>query len=349
MAQPTEDSQKCVSIIFNPVSGQTDPEQRRQTISQALAEHGYQCQFIDTTLETGAKALAAQALKNGVDLLVVSGGDGTVMEALSALVGTDTPVAVLPAGTGNLLSVNLGIPITVPEAVNVALSGKPYALDLCRANGDRYFAILGGLGMDAQMIADAGREAKNKMGKGAYLWAALKNLPRRHAHVHISLDGGKPFRRKVKSVLLANMGQITGGLSIFPTASPNDGLIDIGILKAATLAHWIHLMGSALVGRAHRDPSLEVHQARTVAITTRRPQPVQFDGEEEERTRSLTVEIVPQAVHVLLPQAAPAVLSSQDEPPEVVAERTAQRRLLLPGIVLALTIVSAAVIWRRRR
>ena len=70
------------------------------------------------------------------------------------------------------------------------------------------FAILGGMGMDAQVIADTGREAKDRLGKAAYFWAALKNLPRRHAHVHISLDGGRPFRRKAKSVLLANMGQI---------------------------------------------------------------------------------------------------------------------------------------------
>jgi len=347
MTQPTEDAKKCVSIIFNPTSGQSDPEQRQKIISDTLAEQGYTCQFIHTTPETGAKALAAQALKDGVDLLAVSGGDGTVMEALSALVGTDMPIAVLPAGTGNLLSVNLGIPITVPEAVNVALSGKPYALDLCRADNDRYFAILGGIGMDAQVIADADREAKDKMGKAAYFWAALKNLPRRHVHVHVSLDGGKPFRRKVKSVLLANMGQITGGVSIFPTASPDDGLLDVGILKAATLAHWAHLAGSALLGRTQHDPALEVHQARTVTITTRRPQPVQFDGEAEGRTRSLTVEVVPKAVHVLLPQAAPAALSMQNERPEIVAERTARRRLLLPLGLLAL-IAGAIIVWRRR-
>ncbi len=350
MTQQTE-SRKCVSIIFNPVSGQSDPDQRRRVISDALAEHGYVCQFINTTQEIGARALAAQALKDGVDLLAVSGGDGTVMQALSALVGTDMPIAVLPAGTGNLLSVNLGIPTTVPDAVSVALSGTPYALDLCRADNDRYFAVLGGLGMDAQVIADADRDSKDRMGKAAYFWAALKNLPRRHAHVHVSLDGGKPFRRKVKSVLLANMGQITGGVSVFPTASPNDGLLDVGILKAATLAHWVHLMGNALLGRTQHESVLEIHQARTVTVTTRRPQPVQFDGEAEGQTRSLTVEVVPRAVHVLLPQAAPAALAAQQERPELAAERTAHRRLLLPLSLLAAVIgaiIGAVIVWRRR-
>jgi len=109
---------KCVYVIFNPVSGRSDPGERQAAISGALAGHGYACQFASTTEERGADALAREALAEGVDLIAVSGGDGTVMGALSALVGTGVPVAVLPAGTGNLLSANLGIPTTVPDAVS---------------------------------------------------------------------------------------------------------------------------------------------------------------------------------------------------------------------------------------
>ena len=114
--------QESVLVIFNPVSGQSDPEERKQVISEALAAKGFVSQFIATSKEQGAKELAEQALKDGVKLLAVSGGDGTVMEAMSALIGTDVPIAVFPAGTGNLLSVNLGIPTTVPDAVDVALA-----------------------------------------------------------------------------------------------------------------------------------------------------------------------------------------------------------------------------------
>jgi len=339
--------QKSVFVIFNPVSGKSDPEQRKKLISDALAGHGYTCQFIATTKEKGAKALAEEAVRDGVDLLAVSGGDGTVVQAMSALVGTDIPLAVLPAGTGNLLSVNLNIPTTVPDAVNVALSGRPYALDLARTGDGQYFAIMGGLGMDAQMIADADRDAKNKMGKLAYVWAALKNLPRRRAYVEIYLDDRLPLRRRAKSVLLANMGKITGGLEAMPTASPHDGLLDVGILKAATLAHWVHLMGSALLGRTHRDPALEVHQARRVTIRPRRPQPVQFDGEDAGRMRELTIEIVPQAVRVLVPDDGLLASEERDWPPAVVAERVAKRRLVLPLLLLALAAL-ALWLWRRR-
>lgn len=344
-AQKPQD-QKCVYVIFNPVSGKSDPEQRKKIISDALSEHGYTCQFIATSREAGAKAKAEEALEQGADLLAVSGGDGTVMEAMSALIGKDIPIAVFPAGTGNLLSINLGIPMTVPDAVHVALSGRKFALDLARTGDGKYFAIMGGLGMDAQMIKDADRKAKDKMGKLAYLWAALKNLPRRRAYVDIILDDKPPFRRRVKSVLLANMGKITGGLDAMPTASPNDGLLDVGILKAATLGHWVHLMGNALLGRAQDDPSLEVYQARKVTLRPRSLQPIQFDGEDAGMTQDLTVEMVPKAVQILLPEDSPAARDAQALPPAIVAERTAKRRLLIP-LAVVLLIVGGVIAWRR--
>jgi len=345
-AAPPAD-QKCVYVIFNPTSGKSDPEERKKIISDALAAHGYTCQFIATTKQQGAKACAEEALAQGADLLAVSGGDGTVMEAMSAVVGKDIPVAVFPAGTGNLLSINLGIPMTVPDAVDVALGGRKYALDLARTGDGRYFAIMGGLGMDAQMIKDSDREAKDKLGKLAYFVAALKNLPRRRAHVEIHLDDRPPLRRRVKSVLLANMGKITGGLDAMPTASPHDGLLDVGILKASTPGDWLRLMGNALLGRAQQDRSLEVYQARKVTLHTRRSQPIEFDGEDGGMTRELTVEIVPQAVQVLIPEDAPAARDAQDLPPAVVAERTAKRRLLVP-LALLLLVVGAALLLRRK-
>lgn len=346
MTETTHTSdQKCVTIIFNPVSGSSAPEERKRIISDTLAGLGYRYQFIATTQEQGAKALAAQAVKDGVDLLAVSGGDGTVMEAMSALVGTEIPIAVFPGGTGNLLSINLGIPMTVPEAVIVALSGHTQTLDLVRTGEGRYFAIMGGLGVDAQIIADTDRQAKDRLGKLAYFLSALKNLRRRLAYVDIVLDDGPVLRRRVKSVLLANMGKITGGLEAMPTASPRDGLLDVGILKTATLGQALRLFGYALLGRTQDDPEMEVYQAKKVTLRTRFPEPVQFDGEDGGRMRELSVEIVPNAVHVFLPENSPAALDL-DTPPAEAAQRTAKRRLLLP---LSFILAAAGILlWRRQ-
>jgi YegS/Rv2252/BmrU family lipid kinase len=339
---------KCVSVIFNPVSGKTDPEERMRVISEALAGHGYTCQFIATSKERGAKVLAKEALEDGIDLMAVSGGDGTVMEVLSAMVGTDIPVAVLPAGTGNLLSANLGIPMTVPEAVEVALSGLPYRLDLARSDDDRYFAIMGGMGLDGEMIEEADREAKDKLGIFAYFLAAAHNLGRRRTPVLIRLDGKPPLRRRVKSVLIANMGKMTGGLEAIPTASPTDGLLDVGIVKARTTGQWLRLLGYGLLGRSHEAPDLEVYQARRISIAALQPQPVQFDGEEGGHRRELNAEVVPGAVVILVPEDAPAARDA-DQPPALVARRSASRRLLAAGGVVLVAGTVGVWLARRRR
>jgi YegS/Rv2252/BmrU family lipid kinase len=341
------ETQKYVTIIFNPVSGREDPEQRKKIISEKLAEQGYRCQFIATTKEQGAKALAAQAVKEGVDLLAVSGGDGTVMEAMAALVGTQIPIAVFPAGTGNLLSINLGIPMTVPDAVTVALSGHTQALDLVRTGDGHYFAIMGGLGLDAQMIADTSRQAKAKMGKLAYFVSAFKNLPRRRAYVDITLDDGPPLRRRVKSILLANMGKITGGLDVMPTATPRDGLLDVGIFKTATLGQGLRLLGYALLGCTQNDPDMEVYQVKKVTLRARFPELVQFDGEDGGYIRELTAEIVPNAVQIFLPENSPAA-HDLEVPPAEAAQRTAKRRLLVPVALLSAAI-GTLLLWKRSR
>lgn len=338
--------QKCVSVIFNPVSGTGDPEERKKTISEALARHGYTCQFIATSQEEGAQALAKQALEAGVDLLAVSGGDGTVMETMSALVGTEVPIAVLPAGTGNLLSVNLSIPMTVPEAVDVALSGNQYQLDLARTNNGRYFAIMGGIGLDAQVISDAGREAKRRLGVLAYFLSALRNLPRRREHVAITLDDRPPMRRRVKTVMVANMGRITGGLEAVPTASPNDGKLDVAVVRTETLGQWLRLIWYALLGQTQQDPTFDVYQARRILVETVSPQPVEFDGEEGGKIREWSVEVVPKAVRVLVPTAAPAARDAEGSP--TVAARARRQWIVPVTTALALATVIGLLIKKRR-
>lgn len=341
-----DETEKSVTVIFNPVSGIGDPERRKQAISEALARHGYTSQFIATSRERDARELAKEAVEAGVDLLVVSGGDGTVMQVLEAVVGTEVPVAVVPSGTGNLLSVNLGVPAKVPDAIDVALSGRPFTLDLARASMGCYFAIMGGMGLDAQLIHDADREVKKRLGVFAYFFAALKNLKRPRAAVEIRLDDQPVQRRRAKTVIVANMGRITGGMEAMPTASPNDGKLDVGIVTAESLAQWLRLVGYALLGRTQEAPDIHVYQARKIHIRTLRPELVEFDGEEIGLHQEWQVDVAPGAVRIMLPHDAPAV---KDTPmsPLTAAESRGWRAVALIGLA------AAAVAWymlnKRRR
>jgi YegS/Rv2252/BmrU family lipid kinase len=309
-----DDQRKCVTVIFNPVSGQGDPERRKTVIEQALAQHGYRCQHLVTTPEQGARFFAEQALRDGVDLLAVSGGDGTVIEAMSSLIGTDVPIAIFPAGTGNLLSVNLALPKEVPDGVHAALFGTKRPLDLARITAEdtegrretKYFAILAGAGYDAQVIQDADREAKKKLGIFAYLWAAVKNLRKRPVRVRIRIDDQRRWlRRRAKSVMVANMGRIQGGIDVVPESWPDDGLLEVTILKAETLRDWLGLLWSALRKRIEDDRSVEYLKARKAEVELSFPQAIQYDGEEGGRVKRFTVEIVPSAVRVMVPEEAP--------------------------------------------
>ena len=203
---------------------------------------------------------------------------------------------------------------------------------------DRYFAIMGGMGLDAQMIHDADREAKRKFGPFAYFWAVAKNLPRHRALYEITLDDKPPMRHRAKTVMVANMGKITGGVDAIPTASPNDGLLDIGIMKAHTVGQGLRLVGNALLGRAHEDPMLEVHQARKMRIVPRRPQLCELDGENIGRIHEWQVEVVPQAVQILVPKDAPAN-SGRPETAGSPARVDARRRLAGPVLLVTLLIV----------
>jgi diacylglycerol kinase (ATP) len=286
-----------VAIIFNPASGVQDAETRRATLQQLARDAGLTCELGITDVDRGAAPLAEQAVADGMERLLVSGGDGSLTEAAHALAGSRTALAVLPGGTGNLLALNLGLPTDPDAAVRLALTGEARPMDVGRANGAA-FLLMAGMGLDAHMVRDADRELKDRLGVLAYFIAAFRNLGRGPVRYAITLDGRLLYRR-AKTVLVANMGKITGGLELVPGADPEDGLLDVVILRAQGFWDLTRLAGLALLGRHVDDPGVEIHKAREILIVTVLPQPVQIDGNELEPTTRLHVQVEPGALRVV--------------------------------------------------
>ena len=142
-----------------------------------------------------APKYARRAAAKGVDVLFVWGGDGSVQRCIDAVAGTDTAVAILPAGTANLLAENLQVPHDLAEAVQVGLHGDRRRLDTGSVNGER-FMVMAGSGFDARMIADADRGAKDRMGRAAYVVTGIKNLAARRAKATVKVDGKTLLRRQ---------------------------------------------------------------------------------------------------------------------------------------------------------
>lgn len=286
-----------IAVIFNPVSGTGDPKVREERLRTFTRDAGLTCDLAETDREEGAVPLARRALADGMERVLVSGGDGSVTEAAGVLAGTETALAVLPGGTGNLLAINLNIPTDPEAAVRLALTGEPRPIDIGRANG-QVFLILAGMGADARMIQDADRDLKRRLGFLAYFMTAWRNLGKPRVRYTITIDG-KTLRRHAQTVLIANLGRIQGGFEFVPGTDPDDGLLEVAILRTRHFRDLVTLVLRKLMGLHHTTDLMEVHRGRHIVVQTYRPQPVQLDGNEAGSTRRLEVKVEPGALRFI--------------------------------------------------
>jgi YegS/Rv2252/BmrU family lipid kinase len=293
-------SPRRVAVVFNPAAGGGDPASRRQDTRRALASAGLELVWLETTEQDPGVGLTRRAVAEGVDLVMAQGGDGTVRACVTGLAGTEVPLAVLPGGTGNLLAVNFDIPTDLDGAVEVALHGQRRRLDVA-AMGDDRFVIMGGMGFDAAMLRDADPGLKERLGAVAYVISGLEQVRRRPARFELRLDGSDAITRVGQGVLVGNLGRLQGGLPIMPDARPDDGLLDVAVLRTRALPDWVRLAVRVLLRRRRKDPELEVFRARKVEVRCDRPQPVERDGEPAPPTDQLVVDIVPHALTLCVP------------------------------------------------
>jgi diacylglycerol kinase (ATP) len=311
-----------VAIIFNPASGTVSAETRRARLERLAAAAGLTCELGETDPERGAGPRARQAVADGMERVLVSGGDGTVAEAADALAGTGVALGVLPGGTGNLLALNFGIPVGTEAAMRLALAGEPRPVDVGRANG-RAFLVMAGIGVDALVIQAADRRLKRRLGVLAYLMAAGRYLGRNSVRYRITIDGRR-IRRRAQTVMIANVGRITAGLELVPGADPADGLLEVMIVRARSLTETVWAAIRSLLTRRRSDSLIEIYPARQVLIETARPQPVQLDGNEAGTTNRLEARVEPGALRLIFPPAAaarPHPDSSSPGRPPTAAER----------------------------
>ena len=196
-----------------------------------------------------APSCARRAAAKGADVLFVWGGDGTVQRCIDAVAGTDTAVAILPAGTANLLAANLRIPHDLSEAARVGLHGDRRRLDTGSVNGER-FTVMAGAGFDARMISDADRGMKDRLGRAAYVITGIRNLGARRVKATVEVDGAPFYKGKVSCVLAANVGKILGGIEAFPEARPDDGRLELGVVTAGNPVQWARTFARLARGQA---------------------------------------------------------------------------------------------------
>ncbi len=248
-------------------------------------------------------ARVKEAIELGADLIFVWGGDGSVQHCIDAAVGAHVTLAILPAGTANLLANNLGIPIDLEQAVDVGLHGSNHTIDVGKMNGE-HFAVMAGIGFDALMIRDADSGMKDRFGRAAYIWTGARHIHSTPVHTKVRIDGHTWFDDKASCVLIANVGSIGGGVTAFDHASPDDGKLDVAVMTADGVWQWLRTLTRASVGHADKSPLVQMTQATTIKITTRKRLPYELDGGARSKTNKLRVHVVPHAVTVRVPSPA---------------------------------------------
>ena len=246
-----------------------------------------------------------KALKLKPDVLFIWGGDGMVQRSIDVAAGSNTKVAILPAGTANLLASNLGIPKDLEQAVEIGLSGSPRRIDVGRINGER-FAVMAGAGFDARMIGDADGTLKDRFGRLAYIWTGAKHLRDKPFKAKITVDGARWYDGKASCILLGNVGKLFGNVEAFEDARPDDGILELGVVSADGTRQWVQTITRAVVGTAANSPRAHTTKVHSVRITLGSKVPYELDGGDRKKVRKLRVDVEPGAVSICVPVPAPA-------------------------------------------
>jgi diacylglycerol kinase family enzyme len=220
---------------------------------------------------------------------------------LDVVAGSKVPVAIIPAGTGNLLATNLGIPHDLEKAVDIAFHGRRHRIDLGKLAGE-HFGVMAGVGFDGAMIHDADGKLKDRMGKLSYVWTGLRHLEDPAPKAKIKVDGTEWFADTASCVLVGNVSMITGGITAFDDAKPDDGWLDVGVATARGTTEWARTMGRMAVGRSDKSPFVHMTRARRIDVTLKQPLTYELDGGARDAVKKIRVEVAPAAVKVLVPR-----------------------------------------------
>ncbi len=291
------------AVVANP-SKAIDPEANRREVTDAMVAAGLPApSWFETTEEDPGRGQTERALAEGADLVVACGGDGTVRACAAILAGGQVPLALLPAGTGNLLARNLGIPGDLAEAAKVAAAGGVRRIDVPALDGDP-FLVMGGSGFDALLFERTSETLKSRVGWAAYAWAGAGAI-RSAAPALVSLDlDGRTQSVTCIGVVVGNVGTLTGGMELLPEAEPDDGLLHVAVLTPLRLRNWAGLATNIVAGRRPKPWQLQTHRARRLVVVWPDAVPVELDGDLLDPAIRLEFTLAPGALSVCVPDPA---------------------------------------------
>lgn len=294
---------KRIHVLVNRKSG---PSWSFDRLERAIAEHWDQPGTVVTYAFTQSKAdgiaKARWARENGVDLLAVAGGDGTISTIAAELLYAETCLAAIPIGSGNGFCRHFGIPLDIPEAIAALAEGERHNMDVGNTNG-RPFLVTCSMAWDAALVEAFDRSPFR--GVFPYFVAGVvKYFEYRRQPVKATLDSGERFDLESPVMLtVANLSQYGGGAILTNDACPEDGQLELIIARQKDVPLILSGIGKLIHGSIADLPRMIYRQFKTITIQRRDATPIQIDGELMDAPREIRINIEPGALCVLTPKA----------------------------------------------
>ncbi len=293
-----------IYLIYNPVSGQGDAAAERSRIEQLLGEK-LNLTVLETTPEESAEQLTEQAIAQGAEGVVASGGDGTVSAVAGKLVGTGLPLGIIPRGTANAIAAAFGISDNIDNACTTILEGIPRKIDVGSCNG-KPLLLLAGIGLEAEVISQANRQLKNKLGAAAYILSAFQQVRELDPFSAVIETPDRIISFDASGITVANAAPPTSVLAQGPSdVVPFDGLLDITIFApegaGSAIAASYNLFQTAMNRRSSKREDIGYFRCSALTIKTDTPQKVVLDGEMMGET-PIEIRCIPEGLILMTPK-----------------------------------------------
>jgi diacylglycerol kinase family enzyme len=313
------------AVVYNPTK--VELPELRDAVALAESEAGWaKSLWIETTPEDPGVGQARQAVSKGVDVVIAAGGDGTVRAVAEGLHDSGIPLALLPAGTGNLLARNMDLTLSdIPDSVRTAFTGHDRRIDLGmieveRPTGEREthaFVVMAGIGLDAKMAANTNEELKKKVGWLAYIDPIARAMrDNEQVRVRYRIDDLPERTMTVHTVMVGNCGSLPGNVLLLPEAAIDDGVFDIVALRPNGFFGWVQIwskifwengvlrrstIGRKVAGLTREVRALRYIKAAKITARLARPEDFELDGDDFGDAIAFRAHIEPNGLLVRIP------------------------------------------------
>ena len=291
-----------IAFIINPISGGVRPDAARARAELASAivdRHGDPAEVFVTDRPGHARELTKAAVARGARLVMAWGGDGTINEVASELVFGETPLGIVPAGSGNGLARQMSIGPKPADAIRQAIAAEPRRIDVGELD-NRIFVNVAGIGLDAHVAWRFNERGTRRRGLATYASIAGRALMTYEPATYTIRTGDDEPRAPVRAVMItiANSPEFGNGAIIAPGARVDDGELDLVVLEERSRFSTITQLPRLFQGTVDRATGCSIRRIRRASIESERPMVYHVDGESVSGGTSLRVRVHPGALYV---------------------------------------------------